>query len=91
MAIDLKWETKEPGATKKQDSGIETGTTWDKVQKHVNTEMEEVKQIIPQEEKVAVHLEGETLMIPFRRVLELRVDLDPETVKQVEQANKESE
>lgn len=89
MAIDLKWETKEPGYTTKTDSGIEAGKDWDKVQKHVNTEMDEVKQIIPQEEKVAVHLKGETLMIPFRRVLELRVDLDPETVKQVEKANQE--
>jgi hypothetical protein len=78
MAIDLTYKTEE-----KQDK------EWQKVNRHFNTEMDAVKQIIPQEEKVAVHLEGETIMIPFRRVLELRVDLDPETVKQVEQANKE--
>jgi len=78
MAIDLTYQTKV-----KQDG------EWTETQRHYNTQMDEVKQIVPQEEKVAVHLEGETVMIPFRRVLELRVDLDPETVKQVEQANKE--
>jgi len=85
MAIDLKYETKEK--VKADPEG--TKVDWVKKQRHFNTDQEGVKEIIPQENKVAIHLEGETIMIPFSRVLELRVDLDPETVKQVEQANKE--
>lgn len=88
MAIDLTYETKEK-VDWPNPGDEDPDTEWVEKQKHFNTEMKKVKQIIPQEEKVAVHLEGETIMIPFTRVLELRVDLDPETVKQVEQANKE--
>jgi len=88
MAIDLKYETKKKRKLPNPGDADPT-LEWTETERHFNTEQEGVKEIIPQENKVAIHLEGETIMIPFSRVLELRVDLDPETVEKVEQANKE--
>lgn len=88
MAIDLTYRVDRLEEVQRT-SDEEPQKRWTKKRVHYNTEQEAVKEIIPQENKVAIHLEGETIMIPFSRVLELRVDLDPETVKQVEQANKE--
>lgn len=79
MAIELIYETRELG----EDGELE------KVEKHVSTSQEEVKNIMPEEEKVGLHLEGETVLIPWSQVIELSIDLDPETVQKMEQEGQE--
>jgi len=57
---------------------------WLEKTRHFTTEMEEVKQIVPQDNKVGIHLSGTTLMIPFNRIYQLEIELDEETVNQLE-------
>ena len=50
-----------------------------------STDDEEVENIVPEERKVGIHLKNESLIIPFVRVHELRIDLDKETVEDLEE------
>ena len=75
MAVEIVYDAKEL-----QDNG-----EFDKVTRHFSTEQEGVENIVPEEEKVGIHLSGESVLIPFRRVHELRIDLDPETVEKIEE------
>lgn len=74
MAVTITYEAKElteNGEMKKQD-------------KKYTTSQEEVKSINPMENKVAIHLEEQTLLIPFGRIYELKIDLDQQTIQQME-------
>lgn len=74
MAIEVVYEAKE----------IDGDGEWQKVTRQFSTEDEKVENIIPQEEKVGIHLDGQTLLVPFVRIYELSIDLDEETVKKME-------
>lgn len=74
MAIEMIYESREL-----QDGELE------EIERHFSTDQEGVKEIIPEDDKVALHLEGETLFIPWNRIFELSIDLDPETVQELEQ------
>jgi len=74
MAIEIIFESRE---------ALEDGSL-ERVEKHFSTEQEEVKNIVPEEDKVGIHLKGETLLVPWSRVFNVRLDLDPETVQNLE-------
>ena len=60
----------------------ESGKWNQKIREFKDTQ-EDVEQIVPQENKVGIHLTGTTLLVPFNRVYELEIELDEETVNQV--------
>lgn len=60
----------------------ETGE-WVQRTRKFSTDQEDVEQIVPQDNKVGIHLAGSTLLVPFNRIYELSIDLDEETVDQV--------
>lgn len=60
----------------------ETGEYNQRVREFKDTQ-EDVEQIVPQDNKVGIHLTGTTLLVPFNRVYELEIELDEETVDQV--------
>lgn len=76
MAIEITYQAKE----------LDEDGNWQKVTRQFSTEEPKVENIIPQEEKVGIHLDGQTLLVPFARIYELSIDLDEETVKKMEKA-----
>lgn len=56
---------------------------WNQRIREFKDTQEDVEQIVPQDNKVGIHLTGTTLLVPFNRVYELEIELDEETVDQV--------
>lgn len=76
MAIEITYEAKE----------LDEEGEWQKVTRQFSTEDPKVENIIPKEKKVGIHLNGQTLLVPFTRIYELSIDLDEETVQKMEKA-----
>lgn len=74
MAISIVYDAKE----------LTEDGEFQEVTRSFSTEDEGVEQIVPEENKVGIHLSGQTVLVPFQRVHELRIDLDQETVQQLE-------
>lgn len=73
MAVELVYESRE----------LQNGQ-FRNVSRRFSTEMDDVEEIVPNDDRVVVHANTETLVIPFNRVFELAVDLDEETVSDLE-------
>ena len=56
---------------------------WIETTREFKDTQEDVEQIVPQDNKVGIHLTGTTLLVPFNRVYELEIELDEETVQKV--------
>lgn len=56
---------------------------WNQLTRKFTTAQEDVNNIVPEGDKVGIHLSGNTILVPFNRVYELSIDLDEETVEQV--------
>jgi len=79
MAIEITYEAKE----------LDKEGDWKQVTRQFSTEDPKVENIIPKEEKVGIHLDGQTLLVPFARIYELSIDLDEETVQKMEKAKEQ--
>lgn len=76
MAIEITYEAKE----------IDEDGEWNQVTRTFSTSEPKVENIIPKENKVAIHIEGQTVLVPFARIYELSIDLDEETVQKMEKS-----
>ncbi len=75
MAVEILYEAREIG---------ENGD-YRAVSRRFSTDMEAIQEIRPEEDQVVIHSESQTILVPFDRVYELKIDRDRETVEEIKQ------